>query len=230
MKPLDYNGFDLYDDSGAIENALVAVIVADPAAPSACAIYTSLDDPELQRKRPRIEIVFSAGAGQHRLVRLNDPTLRPAPGCLPDSAFKGQLKIEIITAAVITIHTAYRVYARRLMATVVPDLNDGKKLPLWMIDSISFGGMTPRYAPETGVYQSTALYDVDYQLCMADGQPAVSGPEAGPAQFPFASMNGQIIPLVNDTGNLQTVKIWDPGLKEWRYLRTIKGQMVNESS
>ena len=171
MKPLDPTSFDIYDDSGAIENALL-MVCADPAnnAPDVT-VYTPLTDPELQSARPRLVFTFSPGAGQKRLVRpKTDQTLRPAPGVLQDGAFKGQLRVEIVTAADIKIHTAYRVFIRRLMATIVPQLNDGQKLPLWMIDSILFNGMTPHYSPETGVYTSVALYDFDYQLCFPDSQ------------------------------------------------------------
>jgi hypothetical protein len=171
MNPIDPGSFDIYDDSSAIENALLMVMASDPNAPDGANLYTSLSDPELQKERPRLELVFSAGAGQRRLVPpKKDLTLRNAVGVLQDAAFKGQLKIEIVTRAEIKIHTAYRVYVRRLMATVVPALNDGVKLPLWQIDSISFGGLTPHYSPQEGVYTSIALYDFDYQLCFPANQ------------------------------------------------------------
>ena len=174
MNPLDPTTFDIYDDSGAIENALLMVMGTLPSgtpAPDGCNIYSSQNDPETQRSRPRIEFTFSPGAGQRRFAPpMNDLTLRPAPGALQDCAFKGQLRVEIVTEPAAKIHSAYRVFVRRLFATIVPLLNDGKKLPLGMIDSISFGGMTPSYKAEDGVYTSIALYDFDYQLCFPQNQ------------------------------------------------------------
>ena len=74
-----------------------------------------------------------------------------------------------------------------------------------------------------GIYQITDYYG----LLTPPPQPAVVIPPL--PQFPFASNNGQIVPVFDGNGTLIGVKLWDAGLNKFVTWTSVNGQLQNDA-
>jgi hypothetical protein len=117
----------IYDFEGAVEPAIKAVLVA-----MGLAAFTSQDEIDFQKDRPRVEVQFTLGAGQNRWVAINSATGLPVAALSPqetwnqrrESAWACTITFSAITAADIAEHSAYRAVIRNALATLWVRINE----------------------------------------------------------------------------------------------------------
>jgi len=126
----------------------------------AAAVKAGYDLIDFQKDRPRAEIMFTPGAGQGRFVaKVIGDIEMPV-----ETSWKGQFKIDLITAADIRIHAAFRTVVRFIMHTQLLSVN-GTSLLLHKIQTFyRDGGTSPVMKPEEGIFQTTMIFDLDFSL------------------------------------------------------------------
>lgn len=138
------------------------------AAQDAALVAAGWDIIDFQKDRPRVEITFTPGSGAQQW---NNKTFTGSvtgynpTGEIPvETSWKGQIKLDLITPADMQIHTAYRNFVRFLMHTQLTTLNN-TALTLHRIQSFYHdAGTTPVLKPETGLFQTSMLYDLDFSI------------------------------------------------------------------
>lgn len=125
--------------------------------------YTNFVPPEFQLERPRVEISFVAGAGQGRWH----------PTQLKESAWKGQLTLNVVTVADMSIHGRFVSEIRRLMHGPASDFNEVPPMAFHRfsppVDSESCScfidsGSTSVMKSEDGYYLTTLGFEVDFSI------------------------------------------------------------------
>jgi hypothetical protein len=109
--------------------------------------YTDFVPPELQKERPRAEIVFIPAAGQSRFRRVN--------GIARESAWAGSFQFTLITAPDMAIHGRYVSKIRALIHQLYDLINmadpmSNHKLQEFSIDS----GTSGTFKADEGYYQT----------------------------------------------------------------------------
>ncbi len=153
---------DIYDFEGIVEGAISAVFIDGGVT-----ALTSISDPELQKERPRVEVVYSHGAGMNRFVMVTSdgsPAIADDPYPFRrESAWRGSLKIDVITEANPVAHRAFRSKVRSMMANIWTAVNE-THLPNHKLQFASDGGTTPTYDSTKGFYVSSLLYNTDLSV------------------------------------------------------------------
>lgn len=142
----------VYDFERVFETACKAVFSAAEVK-----AFTTQDSPDFQRDRPRVEITFTPGAGHGRYVLIS--------GVQRETAWAGQYRLSVITAAEITIHSVFRSQVRSIMHGIDDFINAVEpmlrhKLQPFFRD----GGTTPTMQAQEGVYRSDMIFDVNFSL------------------------------------------------------------------
>lgn len=138
----------IYDLEQALEKAIAAVYESNQIA-----AYTSQTAPELQKKRPRVEIVATIGAGQGQFI--THPQYR---GVECETAWAVAFTIRAITAAGVEVHNAFRTQARYLAHTLRGVINDGAYMKNHYLNSCMDSGTSPTYEPQQGDYQTDLTF------------------------------------------------------------------------
>lgn len=151
----------LFDFESVIANAVVNAFTNAGFAASA---YTGQTPPELQRKRPRVEVQFKQGGMEVPIRQLNDGTYRP-------QAFHGELMVAAITDVTGTAkqtHGDYRGKVRSFCYTLLPRVNNSAKvqggLQYHKILSAIESGTTLGFNPEKG--EETSVISFRVQFCI----------------------------------------------------------------
>jgi hypothetical protein len=166
----------IYDFEGQVEPAIKAVLVA-----MRLAAFTSQDEIDFQKDRPRVEIQFTLGAGQNRWVII-DPVTGMPPAASPaeawnyrrESAWACTITFSAITAANITEHSAYRVAVRNALASIWIRINEVNGLMArHFLTMSSDGGNT-----SLQMAQDKAMFKTDFNFngkisVQADAWPAL---------------------------------------------------------
>jgi hypothetical protein len=116
---------------------------------------------DFQRDRPRVEIMFTPGAGQgqFRPLQITDDTAVPV-----ETSWSGQFKLEVITAPDVRIHRAFVTAVRFIMHTQLYTLN-GNFLDKHRIQvDVKDGGTSPMMHADEGAFQTTQLFDLDFSI------------------------------------------------------------------
>lgn len=151
---------DLYDFEGIVEAAGKAVLEAQGLNAA-----TTLEAPQFQKVRPRVEIRYTHGAGLNRFVAIVDGavvTPETAAGLTAaqlfyarrETAWQCGLEFRLLTAADMAVHSEYRAEVRAALAQFWLLINGGvltrHKLELGQ-DKGSSGVLV---APEEGIYRT----------------------------------------------------------------------------
>lgn len=117
--------------------------------------YTNFVPPQLQKERPRAEIIFIPGAGKGVIN----------PASQRESAWSGNFKVDLITAPDIALHAAYVSKVRSRLGNIVPEIN---AVPPMENHAIAYplrdGGTSAAYASERGDFMTTLIYELDFSI------------------------------------------------------------------
>jgi hypothetical protein len=134
--------------AAAVQSALQALNIIS---------YTAFVSPELQKHRPRVEVFFTPGAGQKRFIKVN--------GVPRETSWKGQYRLDCITAADNLIHGAYVVAVRAKMHGIADAVNETQPMALHKVQPFFHdAGTSPVTKPEEGSFSSTLLFSIDFSI------------------------------------------------------------------
>jgi len=148
----------VYDFEGAMEGACKLVFTDESMT-----CYTPQDSITQQRSYPRIEATFALGVGGQRFV-LIDPTTGEAPAGVEgrdlwkyrrESAWDGTLTLQLITAADIAAHTAYRCKLRNKIAALEVLINGTAPMDNHYFSLTRDGGSTATMMAQDKSYMRT---------------------------------------------------------------------------
>ena len=147
---------ELYDFEKIVPAAVKAMFNANNLTAS-----TIDDDPELQKARPRVDVVFKVlgEATPKRLAVLDDGSKRT-------SCFRGELKLHVITGADIagkSHHSTYRSLVRALVGGLQDSLN-GSYLARHKIQFVTSGNEETGIRTQDGFQQTTFPFVVDISI------------------------------------------------------------------
>ena len=145
----------VYSPESQIEDAIDTVLTADGIT-----VYTPLKDPVFQKKRPRVEAIVIAGPGRGILIPKTGSI--SVPGSAREQEWDGRLEFIIVTEADIMIHRCMIADVRYYAATMLDRINGVMKLHVLL--SMRDSGSTPTYSPETGVYNTSLVYSINYRV------------------------------------------------------------------
>ena len=219
MPAPDYN--TLYQFEPLLSATIEALFNSEELA----AIGVSKASADFQKARPRVEVFVTIGS------RFDNHYVIDAQGLRRENGWSGTLHLTCITAADYTIHAAYIAAVRELASRLDQIDLSGVPTPLQYheITQIRTAGTASETRGETGEYHSALGYEIIFAI-RADAWPnGLSGTNTNmivPSQnqFPFALVEGQLIPLVDNTGNLLAVKIWDAAAGAFGTLSIVNGQ------
>lgn len=146
----------LYDFETAIEGAVKTYLTENSLK-----AYVSSDDPELQRERPRVEIVCNVGAmTDHRST--HNTEYRP-------DTYVGTVTLTVITDSTASTHSQFRAGVRYLMGAVESALSDdangvNERLPLHSINRFVEAGTSPTYKADEGSYESQIVFEIHFNI------------------------------------------------------------------
>lgn len=155
----------IYDFEGVVESAAVAVFEG-----LGINAFTTQDTPDFQKARPRVEIKFTLGAGLNRFVSIKDgQVVTPAtPDVTPslvfflrrESAWMFELEFDVLTAADIKAHAAYRAKVRAALGQFWVLMNDSPGMENHCIQMDSNSGNSPvLVAPEQGIMKTEIRFN-----------------------------------------------------------------------
>lgn len=143
---------DIYNLEAVVENSIQAVFTA-----SSVVSFTTQQLADLQKGRPRVEIEYINGAGHERWIKVN--------GYPRETAWKGTVKLELITNADISIHSAYRTQIRSIMHGLSQTVNEVAPMTLHNIHQFLIdGGTSPKWVPQEGSYQTTMNFEINLSV------------------------------------------------------------------
>lgn len=120
--------------------------------------FTTQDTFDFQKDRPRVEVMFTPGAGQKQRPYL------PAIQEEREVAFKGQYRLDLITAAAVAVHNDFRTKIRSLVHGLPARINSVEPMQYHKLQFINDAGTTPTLKPEDGYYLTVMIYDVDFSI------------------------------------------------------------------
>lgn len=119
--------------------------------------HTNFVPPELQKERPRAEIIFIPGSGRNIWALIN--------GEKRECAWSGQFLLHIITAADEAIHARYVTKLRSLMHGIGTLVNNTPPMQFHKIQEFfRDAGTSEKIQPEDGAYQTSLAYDIDFSI------------------------------------------------------------------
>lgn len=122
--------------------------------------FTSRDNPDFQKDRPRVEVAFTLGPG-----RMQRPWIEQGDDQNPtderESGWQGKMQFELITDADAKLHGSYLSRLRYLLSTFRIRAN-GFFLKYHSIGLVRDGGETRILAPQDGYYKTTLVRDIDF--------------------------------------------------------------------
>ncbi|HZQ47834.1 MAG TPA: hypothetical protein VFC07_12520, partial [Verrucomicrobiae bacterium] len=129
------------------------------------------------RDRPRVEILFTPGAGQGQFRPLRISSDREIP---VETSWSGQFKLDVITLPDIRVHRQFVTAVRFVMHTQLYLLN-GNYLDRHRIQvDVKDSGTTPAMESDKGDFQTTLLTDIDFSI-QDEAWPEIA--ETAPATF-----------------------------------------------
>lgn len=155
----------LYDFERVLEKATRAVFVAVEikafttyAVPKSgdSAIDDQLETYDLQKDKPRAEIMFTPGAGQGHFKLVNSVER--------ETCWKGQLRIDIVSEDDMRIHSALRVKVRALMHGFRELVNSVEPMQYHKVQFCADAGSTPALQIQEGELVTTMLFDIDFSV------------------------------------------------------------------
>jgi len=141
---------DIYDVEGAIEAAAKALF------PDQVKVYTPGGDVELQKVRPRFEVIAVLGAwtGKRLTAAVGATTLVQTREC----AWEFKLQVEVITESAIKVHREYVAKGRAIMARFCPAVNGVSLLNHQIMHPVATLSSSPTYKDADGFYRTTLTY------------------------------------------------------------------------
>jgi hypothetical protein len=113
-----------------------------------------------QKKRPRLEVVMTLGAGKGILLPLAGRLA--VSGSLPETSYSSSLRVFVVTESKVQIHRAHCAMARSLFDTIREALNETSLLPFHSVQSIRLSGSSPSYRTQDGAYETEMAYELDF--------------------------------------------------------------------
>jgi len=156
----------VYDFENVIATAVAAVFTN-----AKFTALTQLSEPDEQKPRPRVEVIFEV-SGQQTM----GPRAILADGSPRIAGYKGQLLLHCITDASTAgknTHGAYRAAVRNF-CTGLPALLNGTALTQHKINLMVEGPTRHGFSPEKGYEGSTLQYAVDFSI-QADAWVTLNG-------------------------------------------------------
>lgn len=176
MNPTAEQIASIYDFQGILELALKTLFTlrevkaftsqmtpstGDPAADQAL-IDEGWDILDFQKDRPRVEIIFTPGAGQGQFRATTIAGLEKQVSI--DTSFKGQFRLDVFTLPDIAVHKAFVTAVRFIMHTQLLTLNGTTLLRHRIQPDLMDAGTTPITKAEQGTFSTTLLFDVDFSI------------------------------------------------------------------
>lgn len=160
----------VYDFESVLERTLQTLFNNELITSFTCQDFGAMKDDgkgnqvpviDFQKDRPRVEILFTAGAGQGQFRPLTvDGVEVPV-----ETSFKGQYRLDIVTAADIKIHAAYRTLIRYLLHTQLLSVNGVDPMTLHRIHRFQMdAGTSPTYKPDEGTLRTILTFDIDFSI------------------------------------------------------------------
>jgi hypothetical protein len=169
---------DIYDFEGQVEPAVKAVLVA-----MGLAAFTTQDEIDFTKDRPRVEVMFTLGAGQNRWAIINPETgLEPTGTTAQDawnyrreSAWACSITIQAITDADIAAHSIYRAKARNALAGLWVCINEVNDLMTrhFLTMSSDGGNSSIQMDQEHGMFKTDFHFNGKISV-QADAWPALA--------------------------------------------------------
>lgn len=168
--PSDQQLADVYDFENVLETALQALFNAAEIKSFTTQDFGKTKDNgqgtqvpviDFQKDRPRVEILFTVGAGQGQFR----PLLVGGAEVPVETSFKGQYRLDIITSAEMAIHAAYRTRLRAFLHTQLLGVNGTDPMTLHRIHRFQQdGGTSPTFKPEEGVLRTILIFNIDFSI------------------------------------------------------------------
>ena len=116
---------------------------------------------DFQRDRPRVEILFTPGAGQGQFRPLRISELQEIP---IETSWSGQYKLDVITLPDIRAHREFVTAVRFIVHTQLYTLN-GNILDKHRIQvDFKDAGSSPALEADKGSFQTVMLFDLDFSI------------------------------------------------------------------
>lgn len=153
----------IYDFETAIEEAFRTALAAQSLTAYTVTTIPTEDGEaasEFQKKRPRVVVSFAPGAAKGML--LAESGYKARSGELREQAYAGTLTVEVVTAAAIATHRAYRATVRSVMDTICRTVN---VLPAkHCVQRVKAASTSDTYSSDQGAYVSRLQYEVDFSV------------------------------------------------------------------
>jgi len=201
----------LYDFSGIFEVALKGLFTARQVKAFTTQAVSSTGDPaadqelidqgfeiiDFQRDRPRIEIMFTPGAGREQFRPLRISEVREIP---VETSWSGQYKLDVITLADIRVHREFVTAVRFILHTQLYTLN-ADYLPRHRIQvDYKDAGSSPAMECDKGSFQTIMLFDLDFSI-QDDAWPVLNPDTPPPPPLTDRLVDTDGNPIVDTDGN-----------------------------
>jgi hypothetical protein len=143
----------IYDFERVLETSAKAVFTTAEVA-----AFTSQDTFDFQKNRPRVEILFTPGAGRQQYHVL-------ASGNLVETSWSGTFRVQVVTRADISIHSEFRAEVRGIMHALPWTINEVEPMMHHCLHRIVDGGTSGmEIAPEDDLMKTTLEFQVDFSV------------------------------------------------------------------
>ncbi len=116
---------------------------------------------DFQKDRPRVEILFTTSAGQGQFR----PLLVDGIEVPVETSFKGQYRLDIITAPAMSIHAAYRTMIRAVMHTQLLGVNGTDPMTFHRIQRFyQDAGTSPTIKADEGYMRTILSFEIDFSI------------------------------------------------------------------
>ncbi len=120
--------------------------------------YTDFVPPELQKERPRVEIMFMVGQGKGMFPR-------PVNGIPVEVAWMGSFQFILITEANMATHSRFVSKVRALMHRIGPMINNVQPMQNHKLQPFSIdAGTSSTFKSEEGFYQTALGLNVNISV------------------------------------------------------------------
>lgn len=160
----------VYDFENVLEKALQALFTTAEIKSFTTQDFGALKDDgagnqvpviDFQNERPRVEILFTTGAGQGQFR----PLIVGGVEVPVETSFKGRYQLDLITEAKIQIHSAYRTRIRGFMHTQLLGVNGTDPMTLHRIHRFQMdAGTSPTFHAAEGYLRTILQFDIDFSI------------------------------------------------------------------